>query len=118
MNLPFLLVFKRVFFHKIISEYNDSEDPVDEHGIPYPQHIFVPEVYKEIGQPHTEHCHGKNGDFHGKGRFADCPEIIGEQKCDRPDDHGCGMGQNESFRQPGGKGRQVVTADPETSAYD
>ena len=76
--LPFLLVFgKRIIFHKIIPEYNDAEDPVDEHGIPYPQYVFVPEVNKEIGQPHTEYCHGKNSDFHGKGRFADGPEIIG-----------------------------------------
>ena len=76
--LPVLMVFgKRVLFHKMVPKYNDAEDPVDEHGIPYPQYVFVPDVNKEIGQPHTEYRHGKNSDFHGKGRFADCPEIIG-----------------------------------------
>ena len=63
------------------------ENPIQEHGIPYPQHVFSHPVHKGISKSETKNEHRPDGDRHGKNRSADRPIIIRKQECDRPYNH-------------------------------
>ena len=94
----------------------DPEDPVDEHGVPDTQHAHVQYKDEHMCKTDTENPYGDNGNDHGKGCRSGCPEIIGKGKGQRPYDHGNRVGQDQIFRQAGGRCRQMIPADNQSSA--
>ena len=94
----------------------DPEDPVDEHGVPDTQHAHVQYKDEHMCKTDTENPYGDNGNDQGKGCRSGCPEIIGKGKGQRPYDHGNRVGQDQIFRQAGGRCRQMIPADNQSSA--
>ena len=89
----------RLHFSESRGKQEHSENPVDEHGVPYPKHVFTQKVHKQVRESYAENKHRSDGHRHGKDRLAAGAEIIGQYKGDGPDDHRQRMGQNQPLRE-------------------